>query len=227
MARKKTSKSSGQKRNFSNGPFTSLKGLSASEPREPAAARAVSVAGEDSLSADERPQSFVDAMAALGVEPLNGAGTEESPAQKHSLPETPGQPEPPGDDRALFLDALGSLDTVFQDEWPQDRETPRAVPRRLRQVERGRLKPQAELDLHGLSVDEARPKVRIFMQNAVRQRFAAVLIITGRGLHSSDGPVLRDAVEALLAQSGELVVEWGRAPQRYGGNGALVVFPRC
>jgi DNA-nicking Smr family endonuclease len=38
--------------------------------------------------------------------------------------------------------------------------------------------------------------------------------------------VLRQAVEALLQESKRQVVEWGLAPRRYGGSGALVVFLR-
>jgi DNA-nicking Smr family endonuclease len=52
------------------------------------------------------------------------------------------------------------------------------------------------------------------------------LIITGKGLHSSDGPVLRQAMEKLLNQQREHVLEWSVAPRRFGGDGALIVFLR-
>jgi DNA-nicking Smr family endonuclease len=69
-------------------------------------------------------------------------------------------------------------------------------------------------------------KVPFFLQDSVYQGFQTVLIITGKGLHSKEGPVLRTAVEKLLSQQKEQVLEWGLAPQRYGGSGALVVFLR-
>ena len=96
----------------------------------------------------------------------------------------------------------------------------------MRQVERGHLRPEAELDLHGLTVDEASEKVRFFLGDACFQRFQTVLIITGKGLHSSDGPVLRQAMETLLNHLREQVIEWGIAPRRFGGDGALIVFLR-
>jgi DNA-nicking Smr family endonuclease len=129
-------------------------------------------------------------------------------------------------DSAAFLDAVGSMEKTFKDEWLEDEPAKQAVPRRMRQVERGQLKPEDKLDLHGLTIDEACPKVRFFLQDAIYQGFKTVLIITGKGLHSSDGPVLRQAVEKLLGQQRELVIEWGVAPRRYGGDGALVVFLR-
>jgi DNA-nicking Smr family endonuclease len=96
----------------------------------------------------------------------------------------------------------------------------------MRQVGRGQLKPEAELDLHGLTVEESSAQVRFFLQNASYQGFRVVLVITGKGLHSNDEPVLRRAMEKLLNELREQVLEWGVAPRRYGGDGALVVFLR-
>ena len=53
-----------------------------------------------------------------------------------------------------------------------------------------------------------------------------MVIVTGKGLHSPTGPVLRQAIEQLLPDLPHLVLEWGPAPRQYGGTGALVVFPR-
>ena len=79
---------------------------------------------------------------------------------------------------------------------------------------------------HGLTVDEASAKIKFFLQDATYQGFQTVLVITGKGLHSSDGPVLRRAMEVLLTKNSKQVIEWGVAPRRYGGDGALVVFLR-
>ena len=128
--------------------------------------------------------------------------------------------------RADVLDAVGRVEKIFKDEWPEDRSSKRAVPRRMKQVERGQIMPEVTLDLHGLSVESATEKLTYFLQDAVYQGFQTVLIVTGKGLHSSDGPVLRQAMETLLNELREQVVEWGVAPKRYGGSGALVVFLR-
>jgi DNA-nicking Smr family endonuclease len=96
----------------------------------------------------------------------------------------------------------------------------------MKQLMRGTLQPAATLDLHGLTREEALPRVRTFLAHAARQKWPLVLIVTGKGLHSQAGPVLRRAVEHYLTTARETVLEWGTAPRRHGGTGALAVFPR-
>ena len=83
----------------------------------------------------------------------------------------------------------------------------------LKEVQRGRFHPEAELDLHGLTVAQALPKVGWFLENALFHGCEVVRIITGRGKTSpGEEPVLRPQVEALL--NGPLrgqVAEWGEA----------------
>ena len=55
------------------------------------------------------------------------------------------------------------------------------------------------VDLHGLSVDQAELVVRNFLDTwRRRQPGAVILIITGKGKGSADGPVLRPAIQTLL-----------------------------
>jgi len=135
------------------------------------------------------------------------------------------RPQPPADDRTLFLRSLGELDVRFADAWPEEPPEQIAVPRRMKLVRQGRLLPEAEVDLHGLGRDEALERVRAFLRDAVQQGLRTVLIVTGRGKHSAGRALLRQQTEAYLRQGGRAwVSEWGRAPGRYGGLGALVVF---
>lgn len=129
-------------------------------------------------------------------------------------------------DEEDFLAALERIDPGESVEAEEEPAPPRAQPRRLRQLERGTLKPAETLDLHGLYRDEALIRARAFLQQAARQGWPAVVIVTGKGLHSQAGPVLRQAIERLLVASPSLVMEWAVAPRQYGGAGALVVFPR-
>jgi len=127
---------------------------------------------------------------------------------------------------AEFLAAVGTDGHPASDDVPSTEEPPRARPRRMKQLERGDLQPGGELDLHGLTRDEALVRTRAFLAHAARQGWPVVLLVTGKGLHSSEGPVLRRAVERLLAETQGLVLEWGEAPRRFGGAGALAVFVR-
>lgn len=232
MAKKKSSKQKAQSpQEFSSSPFKSLKGLPAFTEQKPSSEENTTrqekdVAMKQTVADDQL--SFADEMDSMGVQPLSGAVVEESAPVKNvaEMASRPPKLSREEHDRSAFLDAIGFIETAFHDEWPEDEPEKQAVPRRMKQLERGQLKPEDKLDLHGLTIEEAYPKVRFFLQDAVYQGFKAVLIITGKGLHSSEGPVLRQAVEKLLAQQREQVIEWGVAPRRYGGNGALVVFLR-
>lgn len=230
MARKKSSqRKTARPQEFSHSPFEPLKGLSASRvprsPKSPAPQAEPAGGQSDNASAENR---FAEEMSFLGVKPLPGRviappGSDQEESSKTPVGSEPSRQE---QDKTDFLAAVGGMSTTFSDAWPEESPARHALPRRMKQVERGQLRLEAELDLHGLTVDEAVAKVRFFLQNATFQGFQAVLIITGRGLHSSDGPVLRETVTKLLGQLREQVLEWGLAPRRYGGDGALVVFLR-
>ncbi len=225
MSAKKPSKP----KEFVNSPFRKLKGLSALE--SPSGNK---VRGEKPVEPQRKPPEtedelhFDEQMAILGVAPLQDRKLENGEAKSSKRSSFPSAPQPSREeqDRSVFLEALGTLDTTFQDDWPDEPAASPAPPRRMKQVAQGRLVPEAQLDLHGLTVEQSSDKVRFFLENARHRGLTVVLVITGKGLHSSDEPVLRRAVERQLDTLRELVVEWGVAPRRYGGDGALVVFLR-
>jgi DNA-nicking Smr family endonuclease len=231
MARKKSSHGKpAPVQEFSHSPFRNLKGLSAFEA--PQVKAMTDKVKKGTVKEPEAPtddlNTFVDEMEFLGVKSLKERGAESMGPVKRVAQEPPHATESFREerDRAAFLEALGDMSTTFTDECPEAEPGSQAAPRRIRQVARGLLKPEAELDLHGLTADEAMAKVRFFLQDARYRGLQTLLIITGKGLHSSAGPVLRQAVEKLLAQMDELVLEWGIAPRRFGGDGAVVVFLR-
>jgi DNA-nicking Smr family endonuclease len=221
---------------FAHNPFRDLKGLSVSDAPKPGKKAASQPAPRPPAPKPAAPaddgELFAAEMKLLGVakqahddlpeKPLPKAA--ESPAAK---PQAPAKPAAPEDE---FLAAIGRLDVTFSDEYPEpepEADLPRPAPRRMRQLRRGQLVPEDQLDLHGLHREPALEKVRFFLQDAVYNGHRTVLIVTGRGQHSAEGPVLREAVARLLREDPDgLVLEWGIAPPRYGGDGALVVFLR-
>lgn len=232
MAKKKSTKQKNSTpKEFSSSPFKSLKGLSAF--KEPSVLpkrvddQKISATG-NAIAPSDDGVSFADEMDFLGVEPLSGKIIEGAAPKQDSVVPPPVLQENSKveRDKEVFLEALGAMEKTFVDEWPEEVPVKKAAPRRMKQVERGQLKPEAELDLHGLTVEEACTKVQFFLQDALYQGCRTVLVITGKGAHSNDGPVLRIAMEGLLKSQKELVLEWGLAPQRYGGRGALIVFLR-
>ena len=97
----------------------------------------------------------------------------------------------------------------------------------MRQLKRGTIKITEELDLHGFMKDEALVRLDHFIASAFGRGQKAVLVITGKGINSPEGPVLQGAVAAWLREKGKgLVAEFAPAPRDRGGSGAFVVFLR-
>lgn len=86
------------------------------------------------------------------------------------------------------------------------------------------MMPQATLDLHGLTGDEAKAAVVGFISECRRNHIRKISIITGKGLHSDGGvPVVRNLVSSILAAS-EDVSESSKAPFNFGGSGAFWII---
>jgi DNA-nicking Smr family endonuclease len=94
----------------------------------------------------------------------------------------------------------------------------------LRKLRRGQYQVQAEIDLHGLTVLEAKEALRAFLANALARHFRCVRIVHGKGLRSGHrGPVLKSAVSSVLRRVGP-VLAYVSARQVDGGTGALYVL---
>jgi DNA-nicking Smr family endonuclease len=96
----------------------------------------------------------------------------------------------------------------------------------LRRLRRGDFVIQAELDLHGLTVDAARESLRLFLRRIRIERLRCVRIIHGKGLSSPNRePVLKYKVARWLRQCDD-VLATSVAQPRDGGTGALYVLLR-
>lgn len=222
--KKKTANADKKQRNdFVSNPFSDLKGF------------AVSVESKEKVVAETVPPhpangvgSFADEMELLGVKKLSRDEEEQDFAVFDEQVRVPAEECSELSDDEQFLQAMLELQVDFQEQRPEPRTAaaPTATARRMKQLRQGKLKPEASLDLHGQKRADVVDRMRFFLQNAERLGWKTVLVITGRGLHSSDGkPVLRNEVEAFLTGEGrKQVAEWCRAPRQYGGNGALVLF---
>jgi len=86
------------------------------------------------------------------------------------------------------------------------------------------MKPEAEIDLHGLTSDIAALKVSEFLTNSRNKGLKKVSIITGKGNHSENGlAVLRDvALEEIRFSN--IVREAYHPKAIYGGSGVIWVI---
>lgn len=91
-------------------------------------------------------------------------------------------------------------------------------------LRRGHWALQAEIDLHGLTRDEARDTLAAFVRDSRRQGLRCLRVVHGKG-NGSPGrePVLKAKVQRWLAQSSE-VIAFAQASGPQGGAGALLVL---
>lgn len=101
--------------------------------------------------------------------------------------------------------------------------------RLVRRLRNGEFAYQAHLDLHGMTTEQARTAVDVFLTDAHQRGWRCVLIIHGRGLNSKDQvPVLKHRLAAWLARTtwSRLVLAFTSARPCDGGAGALYVLLR-
>lgn len=203
-------------------PFNSLKGFAVSE------SLSFSSTSEKVVSSHTMPEDidFDAHMTSLGVRSLD---TDKPLAEDTATTENAATGQ--STEEETFLTAMRQLEVPFADSVVEN-ELEEAVvkypPRRMKQLSRGTLVPQATLDLHGLKRQEVAAKLSAFITNARYHGWYVLLVITGKGLRSAEGKgVLRHSVEDFLQGHGrDQVAEWGVAPRQYGGDGAVVLFLR-
>jgi DNA-nicking Smr family endonuclease len=107
--------------------------------------------------------------------------------------------------------------------------------RKHAQMTRGKLDPEARIDLHGMTLAEAHPELIRFVLNAQTAGLRLVLVITGKGKPGPDhGPiphrvgVLRHQVPQWLhlPPLRPAVLQVREAHLKHGGGGAYYVYLR-
>jgi DNA-nicking Smr family endonuclease len=94
----------------------------------------------------------------------------------------------------------------------------------LRKLRRGDYRVQGEIDLHGLTLAEAKQALREFLGQALLRQWRCVRIVHGKGLRSGHrGPVLKGMVGTMLRKWGP-VLAYVSARQVDGGTGAVYVL---
>ena len=96
-------------------------------------------------------------------------------------------------------------------------------------------KERYKFDLHGFTLDEANSKVKEIINHCVKNKFREVLLITGKGIHSTsdnDAYISKDlgklkySVPEFIKTNSELskfIISINDAEKRDGGEGALII----
>ena len=96
----------------------------------------------------------------------------------------------------------------------------------LIQLKKGQIRPQAKLDLHGMSQAEAHAALLSFLHRAAKAKKRCVLVITGKGERSAKHGVLRRALPHWLEAHdiAPLIQACEPAAKQDGGHGAYYVY---
>lgn len=102
-------------------------------------------------------------------------------------------------------------------------------------MKRGKLKPEARIDLHGMTMAEAHPELVAFILGSQSMGRRLVLVITGKGKDRDDGGpiptrqgILRHQVPQWLAlpPMSQAILQVTPAHLKHGGHGAYYVYLR-
>ena len=183
------------------------------------------------LSAEDR--ALWDKVAATAT-PLERRKIDPAPAPKAPKPKpAPAQPIAP-------FRMEGSSKSPGHHLAPSVAERVNDAPVRMhhgthKKMVKGKLSPEGRIDLHGLTLASAHPRLTRFILDAHAQGKRLVLVITGKGRdRDEDGPipirrgVLRHQVPSWLAAPplGAVVLDIRTAHLKHGGDGAYYVYLR-
>ncbi len=113
--------------------------------------------------------------------------------------------------------------------------TPQMDHKHYQRMKRGKLRPDARLDLHGMTAAEAQTELTHFLLHCHGAGKRLALVITGKGKHVADDGIM-PVRQGVLRQS---LPEWVKLPtlrplvldvvpahKRHGGGGAFYIYLR-
>ena len=186
--------------------------------------------------ADGPPNELVDpdtfAIYMAGVRALEDKPSR-IPRTASRLEKVPASAEPKADPDAPARAQLRSLVTEglrFETIDDGERLEGRRItvdPREIRKLRKGMYAVDGKLDLHGMTLEEAREAVTTFVKRRQSEGDRVIALIPGRGSHSPRGiGVLRGELGAWLSdgRAARHVAAFATAPDDMGGAGVLLVL---
>ena len=122
----------------------------------------------------------------------------------------------PNDKIGKSIPLLCSADKIFH--------TNRILPQKaLRQFKKGQYNPEDTIDLHGMTITEAKSMLDKFMEESYQANFFVVAVIHGKGRNNADQPILKNKVNEWLREYSH-VIAYCSAPTQEGGVGKVYIM---
>lgn len=100
----------------------------------------------------------------------------------------------------------------------------RSLPRKaLQQLKKGQYNLEDTIDLHGMSVANAKTVLDQFIQESYQANFFVVGVIHGKGRNNTDKPILKNKINEWLRDYSN-VIAFCSAPNKDGGTGKVYVM---
>jgi DNA-nicking Smr family endonuclease len=212
-----------------NDAFSKLKGLAPPAPAAPSTGSGQAERPPEPRPPPEATEEELFEAAMAGVRPIDPGPGIVAPRPPRGPPEEFWHPD---------LDAVDQLRALVSGDAPFDlADTDEFIEGRVagldqnvvRKLRHGEFAVQGHVDLHGMTRDEAKRAVELFLRSSRNAGKRCVLLVHGRGLHSKDQlPVLKDALRSWLstARFARQVLAFATARPVDGGAGAVYVLLR-
>ena len=145
----------------------------------------------------------------------------------HNKPKPRPVPQQAAQDEKKIMQELLVSTAEYEDMQPGDSLSyvqPGIQKQVFRKLKRGQYAIEAELDLHGLTRDEAQQQLNEFIAEVRDRGIRCIRIIHGKGYGSSNqGPVIKPLVNQWLRQRDEILAFCSARPVD-GGTGAVYVL---
>ena len=153
------------------------------------------------------------------------------PVSNRRASQRPPQPKPharfsQADDKAVLDESLAADPDLAELETGEELLFARpGISRKvMRQLRRGQYAIQDEIDLHGMTREEAHAALQTFISDAIAHRAHCVRVVHGKGHGSGPrGPVLKNGVNRWLRRWDSVIAFCSAQPQ-HGGTGAAYVL---
>ena len=122
----------------------------------------------------------------------------------------------PDGDAATSIPTVGSTDILSfrSDRCPQ---------KLFNKLKRGKIPSEEHIDLHSMTVQEAKNYLDTFLDECMANESFCVGIVHGKGRKQADAPILKNEVNAWLRQD-DRILAFHSAPTNQGGTGAVLVL---